>query len=32
MPGGIAVGEDGTVYVSTGASMPNAGTVVSWTP
>jgi hypothetical protein len=32
MPGGIAVGEDGTVYVTTGASIPNAGTVVSWKP
>ncbi|MFN8520796.1 MAG: ScyD/ScyE family protein [Chloroflexota bacterium] len=32
MPGGIAVGDDGTVYVTTGASMPNAGSVVSWKP
>jgi hypothetical protein len=32
MPGGIAVGEDGTIHVTTGASIPNAGTVVSWKP
>jgi hypothetical protein len=32
MPGGIAVGEDGTIFVSTGASIPNGGSVVSWTP
>jgi hypothetical protein len=32
MPGGIAIGEDGTLYVTTGASIPNAGTVVSWKP
>jgi hypothetical protein len=32
MPGGIAVGRDGTLYVTTGTSMPNAGTVVSWKP
>jgi hypothetical protein len=32
MPGGIAVGADGTIYVTTAASMPNAGSVVSWTP
>ena len=32
MPGGIAVGEDGTIYVTTGASIPNGGSVVSWKP
>jgi sugar lactone lactonase YvrE len=32
MPGGIAVGKDGTIYVTTGASIPNAGSVVSWKP
>ena len=32
MPGGIAVGDDGTLYVTTGASIPNAGSVVSWKP
>jgi sugar lactone lactonase YvrE len=32
MPGGIAIGDDGTLYVTTGASIPNAGTVVSWKP
>jgi sugar lactone lactonase YvrE len=32
MPGGVAVGEDGTIYVTTGASIPNAGSVVSWKP
>lgn len=32
MPGGIAIGEDGTIYVTTGASIPNAGSVVSWKP
>ena len=28
----IAIGEDGTIYVTTGASIPNAGSVVSWKP
>ena len=30
--GKAVVGQDGTVYVTTGASIPNAGTVVSWRP
>ncbi|MET0772722.1 MAG: ScyD/ScyE family protein [Candidatus Limnocylindrales bacterium] len=32
MPGGIAVGRDGTLFVTTGTSMPNAGSVVRWKP
>lgn len=32
MPGGIVIGEDGTIYATTGASIPNAGSVVSWKP
>ncbi len=32
MPGGIAIDEAGTLYVTTGASMPGIGSVVSYTP
>jgi hypothetical protein len=32
MPGGLAIGRDGTLFVTIGASMPNAGGVVSWKP
>jgi sugar lactone lactonase YvrE len=31
-PGGLAVADDGSVYVSTGTLMPGAGTVVKITP
>jgi hypothetical protein len=32
MPGGIAIGGDGTVYVTTCAVCPNGGGVASWQP
>lgn len=32
MPGGIAIDEAGTLYVTTGASIPGQGSVVSYTP
>jgi sugar lactone lactonase YvrE len=31
-PGGVTVGPDGTVYLSTGAVMPNGGAIVTWSP
>ncbi len=32
MPGGVAVGADGTVYVANGSQMPGGGSIVSWAP
>lgn len=32
MPGGITIDEAGTIYVTTGASIPGQGAVVSYTP